>query len=106
MVAMPYILVNLVLESLALILFWVTSAALLSKYSVTNRYLPAVLRTPRPIAFVAHGLVVLTLSLAILLIVARGGPVFIVAQSTIEFLCYIGLANSVVLIYQSLDGRI
>ena len=40
MVAMPFILVNLVLEIFSLSVFCMTSAALLSKYSVTNRYLP------------------------------------------------------------------
>ena len=57
MVAMPYILVNLVLEIFSFILFCTTGAALLSKYSLTNRYLPARWRNRRTLAFVAQGLV-------------------------------------------------
>ena len=106
MVAMPYILVNLVLESLSLILFCATSAALLSRYSLTNRYLPARLRAHRGLAFAAHGLVLLGLSIAVVSVIARGGPVFIVAQSMFEWFFYIGFANSVVLSYLFLACRV
>jgi len=78
MVAMPYILVNLVLEIFSFILFCTTSAALLSKYSLTNRYLPAQLRNHRTLAFIAQGMVVSVLSIVVVLVKARGGPVFIV----------------------------
>jgi hypothetical protein len=41
MVAMPFILVDFVLEILSLIFFWMTSATLLSKCPVAILYLPA-----------------------------------------------------------------
>jgi len=106
MVAMPYILVNLVLEIFSWILFCMTSAALLSKYSFTNRYLPAQLRTRKALAFVAQGLVLAVLSIVVVLVVARGRkPVFIVAQSVFEWFFNIGFVNSVALTYQFLDSR-
>jgi len=105
MVAMPYILVNLVLEIFSFILFCTTGAALLSKYSLTNRYLPARLRNHRTLAFVAQGLVLSVLSMVVVLVVARGRPVFLLAQPVFELFFNIGVANSVVLTYQLLDGR-
>lgn len=105
MVAMPYILVNFVLETLSFILFSTTSAALLSKYRVTNRYLPAQIRDRRPIAFLAQCLVVSALSIVVVLVVARGRSVFILAQPVFEWFCYLGVANSVVLTHQVLERR-
>src|SRR6266478_1545709 len=105
MVAMPYILVNLVLEIFSFIFFCSTGAALLSKYSLTNRYLPARLRNHRTLAFVAQGLVLSVLSMVVVLVVARGRPVFLLAQPVFELFFNVGVANSVVLTYQLLDGR-
>ena len=105
MVAMPYILVNLVLEIFSFILFCTTGAALLSKYSLTNRYLPARLRNHRTLAFVAQGLVLSVLSMVVVLVVARGRPVFLLARPVFELFFNVGVANSVVLTYQLLDGR-
>lgn len=105
MVAMPYIVVNLVLELFSFVLFCMTSAALLSKYPLTNRYLPARLRNHRTLSFVAHGLVLSALSIAVLLVVARGRPVFLAAQFIFEWFFGIGVANSAVLTYQFLDRR-
>ena len=102
---MPYILVNLVLEIFSFILFCMTSAALLSKYPLTNRYLPAPLRNHRTRAFLSQGLVVSVLSIVVVLVKARGGPIFLVAQSIFEWFFNIGVANSVVLTYQFLDRR-
>jgi hypothetical protein len=105
MVAMPYILVNMVLDRLSLILFCVTSAAILSRYPSANLWLPSRLRNRRTLAFVAHGLV-----LSALLIVAVGVtgrlwswnlfPPFIG-----DLLFFISLINSMVLAYQFLDKR-
>lgn len=105
MVAMPYILVNMVSDVLSLILFCMTSAALLSKYRVTNRYLPAQLRNHKILAFVAQGLVLLVLSIVVVHVTARGRTAFIIARFIFELFFYIGFANSVVLTYQFLDGR-
>jgi hypothetical protein len=105
MVAMPYILVNLVLEILSLILFCTTSTALLSKYRWTDRYVPQRLRNHKTLVFVAYGFVLSVLSLAVLPVVARGRAVFITWQFVFELLFFAALANSVVLTYQFLDGR-
>jgi len=105
MVAMPFILVNLVLEIFSLIVFCMTSAALLSKYSFTNRYLPARVRDHRTLAFVAQALLLFVLSIVVVLVLARGRNVFIVEQSIFEWFFYVAFANSVVLTYQFLDGR-
>jgi len=65
MVPMPYILVNIVLGRLSLILFCLTSAALLSQYPRANRYLPPQLRKERTLAFVAQALVLAVLSIVV-----------------------------------------
>ena len=70
MVAMPYIVVNAVLSLISLILLALTGAALLSKYSWANGYLPARWRGRRLVAFLAHGLV-LSLLLIVLVSYAR-----------------------------------
>ena len=83
----------------------ITSAALLSEYRWTNRYLPAPLRTRRAFAFAAHGLLLLALSFAVVRVIAGGRTTFLVSQAVFEVFLYIGLANSVVLTYQLLDRR-
>ena len=105
MVAMPYILVNIVFGRLSLILFWITSAALLSQYRQTNRYLPAPLRTPRAVAFVAHALVLAVLSLVVMSAWVRLGRGFLYSSSIFDLLFSIGLINAAVLTYQFLDAR-
>ena len=105
MVAMPYILVNIVLGKLSLIFFCITSAALLSKYPLANLYLPARLRNRKILAFVAHGLVLLVLSIVVVLVMARLRKTFIYSVFIFELFFYIGFVNSVVLAYQFLDKR-
>ena len=105
MIAMPYILVNIVLDWLSLLLFCMTSAALLSMYPVANRYLPAQVRNQRALAFVAHGLVLLTLSIAVVLVTGRLRSGYRLSRFIYEFFFYIGLMNSMVLAYQFLDQR-
>ena len=105
MVAMPYILVNIVLGILSLILFCITSAALLSQYPRANRYLPPQLRKKRTLAFVAQALVLAVLSI----VVVRGWTGlrngFIYSSHIFDVFFYIGLINSVVLTCQFLDAR-
>jgi len=71
MIAMPYIVVNMVLGILSLIFFCITSAALLSRYPLANFYLPAQLRNQKILAFVAQGLVLSVLSIVVVLVRAR-----------------------------------
>lgn len=100
MVAMPYIVVNIVADLLSLMLFCVSSAALLSKYELISRYLPAQWRSHRTLVFVAHVLVLAVLSMIVVRVTTRGTARFI-----FEMFFYIGFANSVVLTYQFLNAR-
>jgi hypothetical protein len=103
MVAMPYLVANMVLELLSLVLFCMTSAALL--YPLTHRYLPAFLRNHRTFTVVAQGLVLSVLAMVVVLAIARGRSLYLFIH-IFELLCYIGLANAVVLTYGFLDGRL
>ena len=105
MVAMPYILVNMVSDVLSLILFCTTSAALLSKYPATNRYLPAGLRNHRMLAFVTQGVVVSALSIGVVFAMGNGRTSFQFARFIFGLFFYVGFVNSVVLTYQFLNGR-
>lgn len=106
MVAMPYILVDMVLNILSLIFFCITSAALLSRYTSANRYLPAQLRNQKTLAFVAQGLVLSVLSIAVVLVSARVRNVsYILSPFIFELFFCLGVINSVVLSYQFLDRR-
>ena len=105
MIPMPYILVNMVLDVIGWILFCTTSATLLSKYSLTNRYLPPRLRRHRVLAFIAHGLVLLALSFAALRLMESGKTAFRDSRGLFEVFFYIGVANVVILTFQFLDRR-
>ena len=105
MVPMPYILVNIVGELLSLILFCVSSAALLSKYELVSRYLPARLKKHKALVFVAHVLALVALAIVVVDVVPRGNDAFTTARLIFEWFFYIGFANSVVLTFQFLDGR-
>lgn len=105
MVAMPYILVNIVLGILSLILFCITSAALLSQYPRANRYLPPQLRKKRALAFVAQALVLAVLSIVVVRGWAGLRNGFIYSSHIFDVFFYIGLINSVVLTCQFLDAR-
>jgi len=105
MIPMPYILVNIVLGTLSLICFCITSAALLSRYPLANRYLPAQLRRQRTRAFVTQGLVLAVLSIAVLRGMARLRNGYLLSLYLYDLFLYIGLINSVVLAYQFLDKR-
>lgn len=101
MVAMPYILVNIVLGIVALIFFCVTSAALLSRYPAGNVYLPRQLRSRKAIAFVAQAVVITALSSIALL--ASG--MRLSSPSLSDALFFIGLVNAAILAYGFMDRR-
>ena len=101
MVAMPYILVNIVLGVVALIFFCVTSAALLSRYPAGNFYLPRQLRSRKAIAFVAQAVVITTLSSIALL----ASDMRLSSPSLSDALFFIGLVNAVILAYGFMDRR-
>ena len=106
MVAMPYILVDIVLNIVSVIFFCITGAALLSRYPSANRFLPARLRNQRTLAFVVQGLALSVLSMAVVLVNARVRNVSYMFSPLITDLFFsIGLVNSVVLSYQFLDSR-
>jgi hypothetical protein len=105
MVAVPYILVNIVLGRLSLILFCITSAALISQSPRTNRYLPPQLRKERTLAFVAQVLVLAVLSVVVVRGWARLRNGFIYSSHIFDVFFYSGLINSVVLTCQFLDAR-
>jgi hypothetical protein len=99
MIAMPYILVNIVLHALVLAFFCLTTAALLARYPATALYLPTPLRRHRAVALMAHAVVLAALSTVV---VRTIGPARRYAFDV--FLC-VGFVNSVVLIYAFLDKR-
>jgi len=105
MIPMPYILVNMVLETVWLILFCTTGAALLSKYPLTNSYLPGKLRNHRIRAFVAQGLVLSAISIVVVLVAPGNAAGYVFTRFLFNCFFYVGLANSIVLTYQLLDGR-
>jgi hypothetical protein len=102
MIPMPYVLVNIVLDMLSLVFFCLTSAALLSRYAFASRWLPPWVRHRRPAAFVAYAL-----ALSALLIIARVTGrlrnVDVLSVPLHDVFLYIGVVNSVVLIYQAMD---
>ena len=105
MVPMPFILVNIVLDRLSVILFCITSAALLSRYPRANRYLPPQLRRKRTLAFIAQAFVVAVLSIVVVRGSARLTSGSIDSSTIVDLFFYIGLINSMVLTCQFLDAR-
>jgi hypothetical protein len=106
MVAMPYIMVVIVSNLLSFFYFSLTSAALLSKYPATTRFLPLVLRRYRALSFLAYTLLLLgLLSLGVYftdtLRNVHIGKLFI-----FDLFFYIAFANSLVLAYQFLSKRL
>jgi len=106
MLAMPYILVDIVLNVVAVIFFCITSAALLSKYPSASGYLPARLRNHRFLVFVVHGIVLSGLAITVVLVNARVRHVTYLFSPFISDLFFsVGFISSVVLTYQFLDKR-
>lgn len=105
MVAMPYILVDIVLGIVSLIFFCVTSAALLSRYPSAGFYLPAGLRDRRALAFLAQLVVLSVASIAAVFLFAIGRNTRLWSPFLFDVLFCIGLVNSVVLAFQFMDRR-
>jgi hypothetical protein len=99
---MPYVLVNIVLDMLSLVFFCLTSAALLSRYAFANRWLPRV-RHRRPAAFVAYALALSVLLIIAARVTGRLRNVDVLSVPLHDVFLYIGVVNSVVLIYQAMD---
>jgi len=106
MVAMPYILVNIILDLFSLALFSMTSVALLSRSRFADRWLPAQLRGRRTLTLiVTQGLVLVGLSIVAMWVVSRLRHVYIFSLPVFDVLFFIGAVNCVVLAYQFLDER-
>jgi hypothetical protein len=106
MVAMPYILVNIVLDVFSLVLFCMTSVALLSGPRLARFWLPAQLRQRRaPTLIVTQGSVLTVLSIVAMWVVSRLRYVHIFSLLVFDVLFFIGALNCVVLAYQFLDER-
>jgi hypothetical protein len=103
MVAMPYILVNIVLDRLSIIIFCITSAALLYKHPFAKIYLPAQLKSRHKLSFAVHTLFIAVLSVVTAQILARAANKYSLYIFDIYF-C-IGFINSAVLVYRFLDRR-
>jgi hypothetical protein len=101
MVAMPYILVDIVLGELSLLFFCITTAALLSRWPLANLWLPALLRNRKTLVFVAYALALIV----IVRVMASLGRVSLFTPFISDVFSFIGLMNSVVLAYQFLDKR-
>ena len=106
MVAMPYILVNIVSDILSVLYFCLTTAVLLSKYPVTNRYLPPFLRRRRVVAFVVHTLLLIGLLTLGVFVTDTLRNVHLGSLFIFELLFLIGFAQSLVLAYQFLGKRL
>lgn len=100
MVAMPYLLVNIVLGAISMLLLGVTSAAL-----VVSLWLPAQPRSRRMLVFLALavGLSVLPIVAVRLLQLSRHD--YVSPQPFYDLAFSIGLVNSVVLVYRFLGRR-
>jgi hypothetical protein len=105
MVAMPYILVDIVLGIVSLIFFCITSAALLSKYPAANFYLPAPLRDRRALAFLAQAVMLSVASMAVVYLFAEWRNTRLWSPYLFDAFFSIGLVNSAVLAFQFMDKR-
>ena len=106
MVPMPYILVNIVLDTFSLILFCTTSVALLSRSRLVSLWLPAQLRQRKTLTLiVTQGLVLAALAIVASRVVARLRYAYIWSLSLFDVLFCIGALNSAMLAYQFLDKR-
>src|SRR5262249_15182764 len=105
MVAMPYILVDIVLARLALIFFCITSAALVSTCPFANAYLPARLGNRTGFAFLTHGLLLSALSIVGLVIVTKFSRVRMYSPLIADVFFTISVINSVVLTCRFMDKR-
>jgi hypothetical protein len=105
MVAMPYYLVNIVLDIFSLVLFCMTSVALLFR-SLVASWLPPRLRRRKTLTLiVTQGLVLSALAMVAMRVVSRLKYVYIFSLPLFEVLFFIGALNCMVLAYQFLDKR-
>ena len=100
MIAMPYILVNIVLGMISSLLFGVTSAALL-----TALCLRAQPRARRMLAFAALTLGFSVLPIAVVRVLERVRHAYVSPQPFYDLAFCVGLFNSVVLIYRFSSKR-
>lgn len=105
MVAMPYILVDIVLAIVSWIFFCVASAALLSRYPTAGFYLPLRLRDRRTTAFVAHWVALSAASLVALLGGTKASGTRLFSPYLSDVLFFLGLAIAVILAYQFIERR-
>lgn len=101
MVAMPYILVDIVLGFVSLTVFSVATAALLARYPSTGFYLPPRIRERKAIAFVAHA----ALLCVAVIIGAKLAGIRLASPDLSDVLFFVGLFNAVILAYQFIDRR-
>jgi len=106
MVAMPYILVNIVLDIFALVLFCTTSVALLSGSRFARRWLPSQLRQRQTLTLlVTQALLLAVLSIVAMPVVTRLRYVSLFSLLLFDVLFFIGALNCMVMAYQFLDAR-
>jgi len=108
MVAMPYILVNIVLDIFSLVLFCTTSVALLFRSRFVSRWLRSRLGQRKTLTLiVTQGLLLAVLSIVAMPVVKRLRYVYLFSRSLLLFdvLFFIGAVNSMVLAYQFLNAR-
>jgi hypothetical protein len=105
MIAMPYILVDIVLSKLAPAFFCIAAAVLLSKYPWANRWLPGRLGHRRGLAFVAHASVLTVLSILAVYVVATLGHLPTRSAEIYDWFVFAGLAICMLLAYQFMDAR-
>ena len=105
MIPMPYVLVNIALDILSVVFFCLTSAALLSRPAFAHRWLPRRVRHRRLAAFVAYALVLSVLLFTAARVTGRLRNVDVLSVPLYDVFLYIGVVNSVVLIYQAMDRR-
>jgi hypothetical protein len=105
MVAMPYILVNIVLDALSLLFFSLTSAALLSRSAFATSWLPPALRQRRAAAFVAYALMLALVLIAAARVMGGFRSLYVLSVPIYDVFLSIGAVNSMVLIYQAMSKR-
>lgn len=103
MVAMPYILVDIVLAILSAIFFGATSAALASRWLLADFGVSA--RNRRLLASVMHGLWLLVLSIVAVRVMPRFRNASIGPVLVTDLFFFVGLMNFAALAYLFMDKR-
>jgi hypothetical protein len=105
MVAMPYILVDIVLAIFSAIFVGATSAALVSGCLLAKLGLSAQLSNRRLLAVGVHGLGLLAISIVAVLVMPRFRHVSIGSVLMTDLFFFMGLMNSATLAYGFMDKR-